>query len=212
MGNAIEILNLTKEFRNNKVFNDISISFTEKKIYGVFGRYGAGKTTLLNLISTKFHPTLGEIKVFGENPYKSSKVLDNICFSRKDVLFSNNITFKRIINENSKFYPNWNNELANYLTEYLKLKNKNRYKDFSPCDQSAINLIISLCSNSSITLYDEPFANLTDSTSSFFSDLVVKDYNENPKTIILAEQAINEYNNIFQHAVMLDNCNVTLVK
>jgi len=212
MGNAIELLNLTKEYRNKKILDNISIVFEEKKIYGVFGRYGVGKTILLNLISAKAHPTSGEIKVFGENPYKSSKVLDNICFSRKDIFYSNNITLKIIIKENSKFYPNWNKDLANHMIEHLKLNTKNRYKDFSPCNQSAINLILSLCSNSPVTLYDEPFSNLTDLTSRLFSDLILKDYKENPKTIILAEQAINDYNNIFQHATILDNGKATLIR
>ena len=212
MGNAIELLNLTKEYRNMKVLDNTSIVFEEKKIYGVFGRYGSGKTTLLNLISAKAHPNLGEIKIFGENPYKFSKVLDNMCFSRRDVLLSNNITLKRIINENSKFYPNWNKDLANHLIEYLKLDYRNKYKDFSPWNQSAINLILSICSNSPITLYDEPFANLPDSANNFFSDIIIKDYNENPKTIIFTEQAINESNNIYHHVAILDNGKVNLIK
>ena len=47
----VEITSLTKELKKRTVLNDISISFEQGRIYGLYGRNGCGKTMLLRAIA-----------------------------------------------------------------------------------------------------------------------------------------------------------------
>jgi ABC-2 type transport system ATP-binding protein len=53
--------------------NDISVQLPPGA-YGLLGPNGSGKTTLLNLVNGQLRPTLGTIRVFGENPWNNADV------------------------------------------------------------------------------------------------------------------------------------------
>ena len=76
---AVECNNVSKSFKENKVLDGINLQLEEGKIYGMLGRNGAGKTTLMNLMTTRYLPTEGEIKLFGETAYENSEALSKVC-------------------------------------------------------------------------------------------------------------------------------------
>ena len=49
----IDIQNISYQYdkKSPKVFDGLSLSFEDGKIYGLLGKNGAGKTTLLHLLS-----------------------------------------------------------------------------------------------------------------------------------------------------------------
>ena len=50
MNKQIEVNNLSKEYKNNVVFDDVSFSLEKGKIYGLVGANGSGKSTLIKAI------------------------------------------------------------------------------------------------------------------------------------------------------------------
>lgn len=56
---------LTKQFKDYKAVNNVSMNIRQGEIYGFIGRNGAGKTTFLKMISGLSFPTDGEISLFG---------------------------------------------------------------------------------------------------------------------------------------------------
>jgi len=54
--------------------NDVTLSLPQGA-YGLIGPNGSGKSTLLNLMTGQLRPTLGEVRVFGENPCNNPEVL-----------------------------------------------------------------------------------------------------------------------------------------
>ena len=61
----ITINNLDFGYKNQPVFNNISLSFEKGNIYGLLGENGVGKTSLLKLISGLQKPTTGTCEVDG---------------------------------------------------------------------------------------------------------------------------------------------------
>ena len=96
MRNIIETKNLSKQFKDFKALDDVSINIEEGKVYGLLGPNGAGKSTLLKLITQIIKPTSGQIF------YKDHQI------SQKDLAEIGSII------ENPAIYPN--------LTAYENLK------------------------------------------------------------------------------------------
>lgn len=66
----IEIKNLCKQFKENKVLNNINLQMKEGQIYGIVGRNGSGKTMLFRCLAGLVKPTTGEIIYDGKILYK----------------------------------------------------------------------------------------------------------------------------------------------
>ncbi|WP_395025905.1 ATP-binding cassette domain-containing protein, partial [Robinsoniella sp.] len=50
---GIEVVNISKRFKDTVALDHVNLFFEEEKIYGLLGRNGAGKSTLLNVISNR---------------------------------------------------------------------------------------------------------------------------------------------------------------
>ena len=56
MNNVVEIIGLTKKYRNQVAVNNVSFALEANKIYGLLGRNGAGKTTIMHMITAQAFP------------------------------------------------------------------------------------------------------------------------------------------------------------
>lgn len=64
--NALEISQLTKEYRNGvKALHGIDLVVQQGDFYAMLGHNGAGKSTTIGIISTLVSKTAGSVKVFG---------------------------------------------------------------------------------------------------------------------------------------------------
>lgn len=77
MDNIIEVKNVTKNFRETKALDGVSLNFERGMIHGIIGRNGSGKTVLMKCICGFMTPTSGEVLVNGEK-VRPSKAQENI--------------------------------------------------------------------------------------------------------------------------------------
>ncbi len=61
----VKFTNVSKQYNNKKILEDVNISVPENKITAVIGRSGSGKSTILKLINGLVKPSGGEIRIFG---------------------------------------------------------------------------------------------------------------------------------------------------
>lgn len=83
MTDVIEVKGLTKRYRDTVAVDDVSFRIEADTIYGLLGRNGAGKTTVMSILTAQNFATRGEVRVFGQNPYENTKVLQRLCFVRE---------------------------------------------------------------------------------------------------------------------------------
>lgn len=62
----IEVLNVSKKFKNEQVLTNINLTLTDNKIYGFVGRNGSGKSVLFKMICGYMFPDTGKIIVDGK--------------------------------------------------------------------------------------------------------------------------------------------------
>lgn len=67
----IAIENITVQFADKKVLNDISIKFEQGEMIGLVAPNGTGKSTLMNVIMNYLRPTSGKVSFNGNLSYSS---------------------------------------------------------------------------------------------------------------------------------------------
>ena len=73
--NIIEIKDLCKSYKKQKVLKEISMNIPKNQVYGLLGANGAGKSTLLKMLSGLSRPTSGEI-LFEGHPWSRKDLKD----------------------------------------------------------------------------------------------------------------------------------------
>ncbi len=73
----IELRHVTKVIKKNTVLDDISYSFENGRVYGLYGENGSGKTMLLRALSGLIVPTEGEILSDGKYLHKDISFPEN---------------------------------------------------------------------------------------------------------------------------------------
>ena len=64
---SIEVINLSKSYKNNKAVQNISFNVGENEIIGLLGPNGCGKTTTIAMILGLLKPTSGKILINKKN-------------------------------------------------------------------------------------------------------------------------------------------------
>lgn len=204
MAYALEIKDLNKKFRKIQAVDNFNIKLEENKIYGLLGRNGAGKTSLLKLIAAQYVKNSGSIKVFGEEVFENEKALSKICFVNDADSFIPSLKVEEIFNISKVFYKNWDDDFKNELIEKFNLDLKRTYKNLSKGMKAIVGIVVGLSSRAELTIYDEAYSGLDAAAREIFYDELLKDYSENPRTIIFSTHLIDEVSKIFETAIIIN--------
>ncbi|HIQ98655.1 MAG TPA: ATP-binding cassette domain-containing protein [Candidatus Scybalocola faecavium] len=74
----IEVINVSKRFKNEQVLKNINLTLTDDHIYGFVGRNGSGKSVLFKLICGYMIPDEGKIIVCGKHIGKDVDFPDSL--------------------------------------------------------------------------------------------------------------------------------------
>ena len=91
----INVSNVSLQFPDRKLFDEVNITFTPGNCYGVIGANGAGKSTFLKILSGEITPTTGNVSmdpderlaVLNQNHYgfEDQTVMDTVMMGHKEL-------------------------------------------------------------------------------------------------------------------------------
>ncbi|MBF7146816.1 ATP-binding cassette domain-containing protein [Bacillus toyonensis] len=200
---ALETKDLTKKYKKKIAVNEVTISLEEHKIYGLLGRNGAGKTTLLNLLAGQIISSSGSVSILGENVFENSKAMQNICFVRVKEEAHLSYKVREIFKMCSMFYKNWDGEYAEKLADKFQLNMTEKYHKLSHGMQTVVGIIQGLASRAPITIFDEPTTGLDAAHRELFYSLLLEDYGEHPRTIILSTHLVEEVTHVIEEVIII---------
>lgn len=161
----LELQNLTKQFDNKFVVNNMSLSLEEGQLLCILGSSGCGKTTTLNMIGGFLQPTSGKILLDGQD-------ITNIPPERRPVttvfqsygLFPHMTVLQNVM-YGLKFKKMKKSEARERAMQYLELVNLTEFAqrgvyEISGGQQQRVALARALVVEPRLCLLDEPFCNL----------------------------------------------------
>lgn len=104
-GAAIEARALRREFNDEPVLRDVSLSLAPGETMVVLGANGAGKSTLLRMIATLLRPTAGELRVLGaELPKRAWRARGRIGYLGHDPLLYRDLTLAEALDFHARIH------------------------------------------------------------------------------------------------------------
>lgn len=208
--NGIQIKHVTKKFQEITALEDVSFNFEYGRIYGFLGRNGAGKSTLINIIANRIFADSGEVLVDGVPSRENMKVHEKIfCMSEAD-LYDKDLRIRDHFKWIGRFYESFDLEKAYDIAEKFGLDTNKKFKALSKGYQSIFKLTAALALNVPYVIFDEPVLGLDANHRELFYELLLRDYENNERTIIIATHLIEEVANIIEEVVLIDKGKVLL--
>ncbi len=151
----LETKNLSKEYKNQKAVDKVSLNIERNTIYGLLGPNGAGKSTILKMIVGLLKPTDGEI-IFNGNilERKDLKYIGSLIES--PALYGN-LTAEENLMVYTKLLGIPKTRIKEVL-DIVDLKNtgKKRASQFSMGMKQRLGIAIALLNNPKLLILDEP--------------------------------------------------------
>lgn len=201
----IELNDISFNYKNEIVLENINLKETEPVIAGIWGRNGSGKTTLMKLLSGQETQANGQISILNQKPFGNKDVSQNITYIRENHFFGKTWKVYDALKFASIFNDNWNQLEAERLLDIFDLPKNKKIKNFSKGMQSMLQSVIGLASNSPITMLDEPTNGLDAYTRKVFLKELKKSFENNPRYILIASHHIQEVERICEKLIVISN-------
>ena len=183
----IEIKHVSKNFKDIKALDDVSMTLESGRIYGFIGHNGSGKTVLLKLICAFLEPTTGEILFDGKNIIKENSFPPNTRALIEKPNFLGELTGK----ENLELLARIQNKIGEKEIEEVlnkvglrEFKDKLYYK-YSLGMKQKLGIAQVLMEEPEILILDEPFNGLDEDSVKNIRNILLEE-KEKGKLIILA--------------------------
>lgn len=204
MTNAIDIRGVSRSFGRAKALDDVSFSVPENSILGLLGRNGAGKTTLMSIIAGQDRATQGQVEVLGHTPFEHAPTLRQVIYVRDNQRYPDDYKLGHVLRIAPAFAPNWSDDVAQELIDGFRIPTKTQIKKMSRGQLSSVAIVLGLASRAPVTLLDEPYLGLDVTGRNLFHKMLLRDFEEQPRTIVLSTHLIEESAALLDRVVIVD--------
>lgn len=164
--NAIEMINLRKEFKDQVAVSNLNIQVKKGMFFGFLGPNGAGKTTTIKMMVGLLKPSSGKVKILGYDvEEKENEFMRKIGIVLDKPLYFEKLTAKEHLLFVGKMYglsKETVNERTEELLEYFEIQDKKdkRIETYSAGMKRKISLAAALIHDPDLLILDEPFESI----------------------------------------------------
>jgi ABC-2 type transport system ATP-binding protein len=199
----LECTNVNKAYGKTAAVSNLTLKLEDNTIYGLLGRNGAGKTTLLNMITGGTFPDNGNIEIGGVALKRGESPIGT-CYIREKNFYFGGAKVIEILELASVFHKNWDWMFAHELVKTFKLNPSKKIRQLSRGMESLVGNIIGLASRAPLTIYDEPVLGLDVLMREKFYSVLMEDYADNPRTILLSTHLIDEVAKVVEKIYIIE--------
>lgn len=208
----IELKNISKEFKNNRIFAGVNITVETGKCVGIIGENGCGKSVLMKLICGFSKPDSGEIIIDGEKLGERRDFIQNcgVIINSPDFIghytgFENLMLLASIRKKIGK------SEVLDVLKKVgLDGAAKTKYKNYSLGMKQRLRLAQAIMENPDYLILDEPM-NALDTEGIAIADSIIDEYHSLGRTILLTSHNAQDIERHCDYVLKVDKLSVHCV-
>ncbi|AZU60131.1 ABC transporter ATP-binding protein [Neobacillus mesonae] len=208
MTSFINVKNISKSFKDQKVLKKISFSVEEGSITGLLGPNGSGKTTMIRLLNGVILPTDGEIVVGGFDPNKNGDEIRKISgiVTESTSLYHEMSAYDNLMFF-SELYGVKDDSRIDYLLEQFEMT---EHKDklvgtFSTGMKKRVALAKALLHRPKILFLDEPTNGLDPEGIQMVIGYLKKINKDENITILICTHVLHQLETICDHYLFIQN-------
>lgn len=211
MNEIINIQNLSVDYGEKNVLENISLIIPKGVLCGIVGSNGSGKTTLMKSILELIKIKNGEIKIFDTNLKNNRQKIAYIP-QRTSIDWDfpatvNEVVMMGRINPKNLFSKPTKNdkEIVKKILEQVGLTTfaERQISQLSGGQQQRTFLARALAQEAELYLFDEPFAGI-DKASEDSIMLILKQLQKEEKTILIIHHDLNSIKEYFDYLILLN--------
>lgn len=211
---VLQVRNLTKNFEERKVLDNISFDVYQGEILVIMGGSGCGKSTLLRHLIGALKPDSGQVWLFGKNLTEVSQEEMDEIRKKIGMLFQSGALFDSMtVGENIalplKEHTNLDVEVLNIITKMkLELVGLRGFEHFMPSQLSGgmkkrVGLARAIAMDPRIVFYDEPTSGLDPVMTGIIDKLTVDLTKALQITSVVVSHDMNSVFRIADRVIML---------
>ena len=206
---AIEINNLSKQYRNTLAVKNINFKINKGAIIGLLGPNGCGKSTTIGMMLGLIKPTSGTVVINGQNIENNrTSLLEKMNFISPYAELPKKLTVEENLKVYGRLYgvKNLKDRIYNImkklnLTQFITRKTG----ELSSGQKNRVSLAKALINDPEILLLDEPTASLDPDVGDYIRK-IIEDFAANKgTTILLASHNMNEVERLCDEVMMMKN-------
>lgn len=159
---AIEIINLTKKFKELTAVDNLSLNIEKGELFALLGQNGAGKTTAIRMLCCLAEPTSGDAILLGDSILKNTEaVKKKLNISPQETAVAPKLSVRENLEMAARIYgsekPEAKAKAEKMIDEFgLRERAKDRSKKLSGGMQRRLSIAMALISDPEILFLDEP--------------------------------------------------------
>ena len=200
---------LSKNYKDFKALNGLTMNIPRGAIYGFVGKNGAGKTTLIRIICGLQEPTSGTYTLYGRK--NTDKEIRKVRRRMGAVVETPSIYLDMTAEDNLKQqYRILGLSSFDGIDEILQLvglenTGKKKAKDFSLGMKQRLGIAIALADNPDFLVLDEPVNGLDPQGIIEIRELILKLNRERQITVLISSHILDELSKLATYYGFIDN-------
>ena len=210
MEQYVNIRGLTKNYGPVRALNGVDLEVPRGRIVGLLGKNGAGKSTLLKCLLALLRYE-GDIRMFGREAEDwKHHLYERVAFIPDVSGLDPRLTVRQTIDFSAAVNPSWNADKAERLFARSDLPCDQKVGTLSKGMKTKLYLLLTLSKDVDLLLLDEPTLGLDIVFRKEFYDLLLGEFFDESKTVIISTHQVAEVENILQDVIFLDEGKVLL--
>ncbi len=210
--NMIETRGLTKIFGQTAAVDSLDLAVPKGSVFGFLGVNGAGKTTAVRMIMGHLHPTRGEVRTLGIDPWMYSEThRRRIAYVSENMNLPSWMTPEQAVRFNASFYPRWDVALAERLFSDFNLRGVGRYGSLSKGQKRRLCLLLAICQNADLLVLDEPTAGLDVVARQEFLSHILEMVYDGERTVFISSHLLSDLERVVDRIAILRRGRLHLV-
>lgn len=203
---AIEAMNLTKKYKNQRGAENISLKIKQGEIYGLLGPNGCGKTTIMKMLVGLLHADSGEFRILEKKPDEKIEIMAQVGCMIEEPAFYPYLTAYENLKILLRFYPELSQKRIDEVLEKLELT---KYKNepvgkFSMGMKQRLSFGAAILHKPRLLILDEPTNGLDIKGTAKIRN-ILKSYAQSGGTILISSHIAGEIQRICTKAAVMMN-------
>ncbi|MGG4468125.1 ABC transporter ATP-binding protein [Paenibacillus alvei] len=207
----LEVIDLSKQFKHNKVVNSVNLYLEKGETVGLLGPNGAGKSTTISMISSLLAPSGGDVRLHNvsilKTPEKLRKILGVVP---QEIALYMELTARENLIFFGKMHKIPKSVLQSRVDEVLDIiglkdRQKDLVKTFSGGMKRRLNIGVALIHEPEIIIMDEPTVGIDPQSRNHILETVKRLNNEKNITVLYTSHYMEEVEYLCNRLYIMDH-------